>query len=211
MAMLQTGISCTSAVCYARRGLYYGSYIIAAVVLPEGRTSPKDAGPWMDSQIAPLKQIIVGFSYTQGAKVGIQLAHPGRKASTLANPLQRSAYRTWRHVDTSIALWPMKIGWPDSALTRARKSTREASDLIRRRATESHAKAPGATVLHRPDQPAAGDAERIVVDLTDDTFGGNRVLICWQGTGPYTVGAEGQRGLGRLTSEQVSTTEVRDL
>jgi hypothetical protein len=63
----------------------------------------------MDSQIAPLKPII-DFSHAQGARVGIQLAHAGRKASTLAIPLQWCAYRT-RHVDTSIAyasLYPRK-------------------------------------------------------------------------------------------------------
>jgi hypothetical protein len=46
------------------------------------------------------------------------------------------------------------------------------SDLIRRRihmhATESHAKAPGASALHRSDK-SAEDAEKD--DLTDVTFG----------------------------------------
>jgi 2,4-dienoyl-CoA reductase-like NADH-dependent reductase (Old Yellow Enzyme family) len=65
----------------------------------------------MDSQIAPLKPI-VDFSHTQGARVGIQLAHAGRKASTLAILLQWSAYRT-RHVDTSIA-YANENGWPDN-------------------------------------------------------------------------------------------------
>ncbi|KAF9502407.1 putative NADH:flavin oxidoreductase 2 [Pleurotus eryngii] len=55
----------------------------ATAVVPEGRISPQDAGIWKDSQIAPLKRI-VEFCHSQGTKVGIQLAHAGRKASLLA-------------------------------------------------------------------------------------------------------------------------------
>lgn len=48
-------------------------------VLPEGRSSPEDAGLWLDSQIAPLKQI-VDFAHSQNQKIGVQLGHAGRKA-----------------------------------------------------------------------------------------------------------------------------------
>jgi 2,4-dienoyl-CoA reductase-like NADH-dependent reductase (Old Yellow Enzyme family) len=72
-----------------------------------------DAGLWINSQIAPLRQI-VDFSHTQGEKVGIELAHAGRKASTLALPLQWSAYRP-RHVDTSAA-YVNENGWPDNGI-----------------------------------------------------------------------------------------------
>ena len=37
-------------------------------------------GLWKDSQIAPLASV-VEFAHSQGQKVGIQLAHAGRKAS----------------------------------------------------------------------------------------------------------------------------------
>jgi 2,4-dienoyl-CoA reductase-like NADH-dependent reductase (Old Yellow Enzyme family) len=57
--------------------------IEATAVLPEGRITPEDAGLWKDSQIAPLKQF-VDFAHSQGQKVMIQLAHAGRKASTVA-------------------------------------------------------------------------------------------------------------------------------
>ena len=50
---------------------------------PEGRISPEDAGLWADSQIDPLKRI-VDFVHAQGTKIGIQIAHAGRKASTRA-------------------------------------------------------------------------------------------------------------------------------
>ncbi|KAK2745086.1 hypothetical protein FQN57_003993 [Myotisia sp. PD_48] len=55
----------------------------ATAVLPEGRISPEDAGLWKDSQIEPLRRL-VEFVHSQGQKIGIQLAHAGRKASTLA-------------------------------------------------------------------------------------------------------------------------------
>jgi hypothetical protein len=37
---------------------------------------------WQDSQIAPLKRI-VQYVQALGSKIGIQLAHAGRKASTI--------------------------------------------------------------------------------------------------------------------------------
>ena len=83
----------------------------ATAVVPEGRISPEDAGLWTDSQIAPLKRI-VDFAHTQATKVGIQLAHAGRKASTLATWVKSSADRT-RHADTSIA-FVNEGGWPDN-------------------------------------------------------------------------------------------------
>jgi len=54
----------------------------ATAVTANGRISPEDSGLWQDSQIAPLKRI-ADFVHSQGQKIGIQLAHAGRKASTL--------------------------------------------------------------------------------------------------------------------------------
>ncbi|PYH90483.1 NADH-dependent flavin oxidoreductase [Aspergillus ellipticus CBS 707.79] len=60
-----------------------GMMIIEATgVLPEGRITPGCVGLWKDSQIEPIKQVIE-FAHSQGQKIGIQLAHAGRKASTL--------------------------------------------------------------------------------------------------------------------------------
>jgi 2,4-dienoyl-CoA reductase-like NADH-dependent reductase (Old Yellow Enzyme family) len=59
------------------------AFVEATAVLPEGRITPEDSGLWQDSQIAPLKRI-VDFAHSQGQKIGIQLAHAGRKASTVA-------------------------------------------------------------------------------------------------------------------------------
>lgn len=57
--------------------------IEASSVLPNGRISPEDSGLWADSQIAPIKRI-ADFVHSQNQKLGIQLAHAGRKASTVA-------------------------------------------------------------------------------------------------------------------------------
>jgi 2,4-dienoyl-CoA reductase-like NADH-dependent reductase (Old Yellow Enzyme family) len=60
-----------------------GMIIIEATgVVPEGRITPGCVGLWKDSQIAPLKQV-VEFAHSQGQKIGIQLAHAGRKASAV--------------------------------------------------------------------------------------------------------------------------------
>lgn len=53
----------------------------AAAVLPEGRISPQDAGIWSDAH-AEAWAPIVDFAHSQGAAIGMQLAHAGRKAST---------------------------------------------------------------------------------------------------------------------------------
>jgi 2,4-dienoyl-CoA reductase-like NADH-dependent reductase (Old Yellow Enzyme family) len=47
-------------------------------------------GIWTDSQIAPLKRI-VDFVHALKGKIGIQLAHAGRKASTLPPWTERLA------------------------------------------------------------------------------------------------------------------------
>lgn len=56
----------------------------ATAVLPEGRISPRDTGLYNDAQLQAWRRI-VDFVHSQGAvstKIGIQLAHAGRKAST---------------------------------------------------------------------------------------------------------------------------------
>ncbi|EGO05331.1 hypothetical protein SERLA73DRAFT_174441 [Serpula lacrymans var. lacrymans S7.3] len=67
----------------------------ATAVVPEGRLSAQDAGLWEDSQIAPLKRI-VNFVHSQGTKIGIQLAHGGRKASTLPPWVYANAAGTYK-------------------------------------------------------------------------------------------------------------------
>lgn len=57
--------------------------IEATAVVPEGRITPGCVGLWKDSQIAPMK-VVIEFAHSQGQKIGVQLAHAGRKASTVA-------------------------------------------------------------------------------------------------------------------------------
>ncbi|RYG32471.1 MAG: NADH:flavin oxidoreductase/NADH oxidase, partial [Chitinophagaceae bacterium] len=54
----------------------------AAAVSPEGRISSEDLGIWNDEHVEGLKRI-TNFVHAQGAVAGIQLAHSGRKASTV--------------------------------------------------------------------------------------------------------------------------------
>ncbi|OTA89712.1 hypothetical protein M434DRAFT_398428 [Hypoxylon sp. CO27-5] len=84
------------------------TFIEATAVTPNGRITPEDVGLWKDSQIAPLKRI-VEFAHSQGQKVGIQLAHAGRKASTIAPWL-----RTDRAYPISAVAAPEHGGWPDN-------------------------------------------------------------------------------------------------
>lgn len=72
----------THLTAFAYRGASL-TFIEATSVLPNGRLSPEDSGLWQDSQIAPIKRI-ADFMHSQGQRLGIQLAHGGRKASTVA-------------------------------------------------------------------------------------------------------------------------------
>ena len=78
----------------------------ATAVTPEGRITPEDSGLWKDSQIAPLKRI-VEFAHSQSQNIGIQLAHAGRKASTVAPWLSRGDI-----ADEYVNGWPDNVYGP---------------------------------------------------------------------------------------------------
>ncbi|WP_334072459.1 NADH:flavin oxidoreductase/NADH oxidase [Paenibacillus sp. A14] len=59
-------------------------------VEPDGRISDYDLGLWSDDQIPPLARIVEA-SHQHGAKVGIQIAHAGRKAEDAPVPVAPSA------------------------------------------------------------------------------------------------------------------------
>ncbi len=59
-------------------------------VEPDGRITDFDLGLWSDEQIPALKRI-VDACHQYGAKVGIQIAHAGRKAEDAAEPVAPSA------------------------------------------------------------------------------------------------------------------------
>jgi 2,4-dienoyl-CoA reductase-like NADH-dependent reductase (Old Yellow Enzyme family) len=52
----------------------------ASAVTPEGRITPQDLGIWKDDHVEFLARI-VRFAHSQGTRMGVQLAHAGRKAS----------------------------------------------------------------------------------------------------------------------------------
>lgn len=53
----------------------------ATAVTPEGRISPRDLGLWSDVQ-TPAFARLAEIAHAHGAKISVQLAHAGRKAST---------------------------------------------------------------------------------------------------------------------------------
>lgn len=66
----------------ARAAGGFGLIIVEATgVAPEGRISPRCLGIWNDEQAEAFKPI-VDFAHSQGAAIGIQLAHAGRKGSS---------------------------------------------------------------------------------------------------------------------------------
>lgn len=61
-------------------------------VSPEGRITDYDLGLWEDEQIAPLREMITSIKGLEPeVKIGIQLAHAGRKAEDAPQPVGPSA------------------------------------------------------------------------------------------------------------------------
>lgn len=80
---------------------------------PDGRTTDQDLGLWNDEQIPAFTRIIEEV-HANGAKIGIQIAHAGRKAEHVAVPVAPSA-----------------IAYPDSGFNMPRAlTTEEVADVI---------------------------------------------------------------------------------
>jgi len=77
---------------YVSRAVGGTGFIIVEMtdVEPDGRISDFDLGLWSDEQIPALKRI-VDACHSYGAKVGIQIAHAGRKAEDAEVPVAPSA------------------------------------------------------------------------------------------------------------------------
>lgn len=80
----------------------------ATAVVPEGRITPQDSGLWQDSQIEPLRRI-VEFAHSQNQKIAVQLAHAGRKASTVAPWLSMGDVAT-----KELGGWPDNVYGPSA-------------------------------------------------------------------------------------------------
>ncbi|KAF2191672.1 FMN-linked oxidoreductase [Zopfia rhizophila CBS 207.26] len=83
-------------------------FIEATAVTPNGRISPNDSGLWDDTQIEGVKRVTEAV-HGVGGKLGIQLAHAGRKASTVAPWLGRERGK-------SVAAMKEVGGWPDDVV-----------------------------------------------------------------------------------------------
>ncbi|KAL9106837.1 MAG: hypothetical protein Q9227_008170 [Pyrenula ochraceoflavens] len=90
--------------------------IEATAVQDHGRISPHDAGLWMDEQI-PGMRVVADFVHSQGGAVGIQLAHSGRKGSTVP-PWIANRYLSDRamKVPGSVRADKSVGGWPESVV-----------------------------------------------------------------------------------------------
>ena len=75
----------------------------ATAVEPRGRISTGDLGLWNDTQIDPLRSICA-FCETQGAVIGVQLAHAGRKAGT-------SHQGHWKDESVAPSAVPFATNW----------------------------------------------------------------------------------------------------
>ena len=85
----------------------------ASAVSAQGRISPQDTGLWNDAQLQAW-QPITRFIKAQGAIAGMQLAHAGRKASTLRpwdghGPVP-AGQGDW--VTVAPSALPFAAGWP---------------------------------------------------------------------------------------------------
>lgn len=86
--------------------------IEATSVLANGRITPEDSGLWTDSQIAPIRRI-ADFLHSQNQKLGIQLAHAGRKASTVAPWLVEQRGKAITSTE-DVGGWPSDVMGPSA-------------------------------------------------------------------------------------------------
>ncbi|KNE69430.1 hypothetical protein AMAG_13790 [Allomyces macrogynus ATCC 38327] len=115
---------------FALRGVGL-AMVEATAITPEGRISPQCLGLWKDEQIAPLKRI-VDFYHANHGKIGIQLGHAGRKASTY--PLFEKDGRSL--VPESEGGWgenvvgPSAVAWSDYMATPKELTVEQIKDLV---------------------------------------------------------------------------------
>lgn len=101
-----------------------GLIIVEATgVVPEGRITNKCTGIWNDEQVEAFRKIVKFVHENSGSKIGIQLAHAGRKASTW-NGKQISLEEGWETVA------PSPIAYHESERLPHVLSTEEIKSLI---------------------------------------------------------------------------------
>ncbi|KAK0500098.1 FMN-linked oxidoreductase [Armillaria luteobubalina] len=82
------------------------SIIEATAILANGRTCPEDLGIWSDDHVRTLTPL-VELAHSQSQKIGIQLAHGGRKSSTVAPWLSGQAL-----AEENVGGWPTDVVAP---------------------------------------------------------------------------------------------------
>jgi len=89
------------------------SIMECTAVQSRGRITPEDAGIWDDRHVAEYK-VITDFVHSQNQKIGIQLAHAGRKASTRAAWLQSHEFGVGLLVAEEDGGWPNDLIAPSA-------------------------------------------------------------------------------------------------
>ncbi len=83
----------------------------ASAVQPNGRITPHDSGLWNEEQARAVKRV-ADFCHSQGALCGVQLAHAGRKASTVPPWTASQNGVTSMRADESVGGWPENVVGP---------------------------------------------------------------------------------------------------
>ncbi|KAK5130622.1 hypothetical protein LTR08_001881 [Meristemomyces frigidus] len=86
-------------------------FIEATGVQPNGRITPNCPGLWSDDQIPGVKAV-AEMCHAQGALCGIQLAHAGRKASTVAPFVAEKFGRRSVRATQEVGGWPADVVGP---------------------------------------------------------------------------------------------------
>lgn len=112
----------------ARAAGGFGMVIAEATgVLPEGRITPQCCGLWNEQQQAAWARI-VDFCHGQGATIGIQLQHAGRKASVFRDFEPHKSGSVPREEGGWETIGPSSIPFP--GLASPREATREDIDRV---------------------------------------------------------------------------------
>lgn len=93
-------------------------FVEATAVQPNGRISTNCPGLWDDAQIEALRRV-ADFVKSQGALIGVQLAHAGRKSSTAAPWVSTVLGRKSKRADVDIDGWPDNVKGPSGGESQA--------------------------------------------------------------------------------------------
>ncbi len=85
----------------------------ATAVVPEGRITPQDAGLWSDEHAVAWRRV-TDFVHARGTRIGVQLAHAGRKASVY-RPFSSSSGSVPSHDGGWTTRGPSPIAFPELA------------------------------------------------------------------------------------------------